>query len=406
VLLYSRLFAIDANVRLRLQRAVDSVQKAERIQGVCAAVMVDGELWQGAAGMSFGGRPMTPDMVLGIGSNTKTCTAITLLRLQEQGLVDLDTPIGKWFPQQPNIDGAITVRQLLNHTSGLGDYSLQPYRDSTLANLTRVWKPLELLSFIPEKQFDAGTSWSYCNTNYLLAGIIAQEVTGLSLYQLYRRELFNPLALDSARLYPDEQIVGELAHRWMGGRDASNSPMTGEWSGAWAAGAVIATAAEMAQLYDALFSGNVLNATSMAQLTRFVGPNDYGLGISQKLVTGVPVVGHTGEIRGYSSAIFRVPSQRANVVVLTNSIPSNPLAVAAAIMRVLRDVATSVNEETSHALDITFPASVYDIEGRYVRDVHALHEVQSLQCGAYMLAAKSGYVVLHVAEGHGVSVSR
>lgn len=406
VLLYCRLFAIDADVRLRLQRAVDSVQKAERIQGVCAAVMVDGELWQGAAGMSFGGRPMTPDMVLGIGSNTKTCTAITLLRLQEQGLVDLDTPIGKWFPQQPNIDGAITVRQLLNHTSGLGDYSLQPYRDSTLANLARVWKPLELLSFIPEKQFDAGTSWSYCNTNYLLAGIIAQEVTGLSLYQLYRRELFNPLALDSARLYPDEQIVGELAHRWMGGRDASNSPMTGEWSGAWAAGAVIATAAEMAQLYDALFSGNVLNATSMAQLTRFVGPNDYGLGISQKLVTGAPVVGHTGEIRGYSSAIFRVPSLRANVVVLTNSIPSNPLAVAAAIMRVLRDVATSVNEETSHAPDITFPASVYDIEGRYVRDVHALHEVQSLQCGAYMLAAKSGYVVLHVAEGHGVSVSR
>jgi D-alanyl-D-alanine carboxypeptidase len=349
---------------------------------------------------------MTPEMVLGIGSNTKTCTAITLLRLQEQGLVDLDAPIGKWFPQKPNIDGAITIRQLLNHTSGLGDYSLQPYRDSTLANLARVWTPLELLSFIPEKQFDAGTSWSYCNTNYLLAGIIAQEVTGLSLYQLYRRELFNPLALDSARLYPDEQIVGELAHRWMGGRDAFANPMNGEWSGAWAAGAVIATAAEMAQLYDALFSGRILNAASMAQLTRFVGPNDYGLGISQKLVTGVPVIGHTGEIRGYSSAIFRVPSLRANVVVLTNSIPSNPLAVAAAIMRVLRDATTSVEEDTSHSIAISFPARVYDIEGRYVRDVQALYEVQNLQSGAYMLASRSGFIVLHVAQDHGVFISK
>jgi D-alanyl-D-alanine carboxypeptidase len=398
--------SIDEAVRMRLQRAVDSVQKAEKIQGVTAAVILDRDLWQGAAGESYGGRPMTPEMVLGIGSNTKTCTAITLLRLQEKGLIDLDTPIGKWFPQHPNISGAITVRQLLNHTSGLGDYSLKPYRDSTLADLSRLWKPLELLSFIPEKQFDAGTSWNYCNTNYLLAGIIAQEVTGLSLYQLYRRELFNPLGLDTVRLYPDENILGELAHRWMGGRDAFNSPMNGEWSGAWAAGALVATAAEMAQFYEALFSGTVLNAASMTQLTAFVGVNNYGLGISQKLVTGVPVIGHTGEIRGYSSAIFRVPSLRANVVVLTNSIPSNPLAVAAAILRVLRDGTTAVQDETANDLLVDFPAKVYDIEGRFVRDVNALDEVQTLQCGAYMLTSNTRLIVVHVGEDRRVAVSK
>jgi CubicO group peptidase (beta-lactamase class C family) len=192
----------------------------------------------------------------------------------------------------------------------------------------------------------------------------------------------------------------------MGGRDASNSPMNGEWSGAWAAGALVATAAEMAQFYEALFSGTVLNAASMTQLTAFVGVNNYGLGISQKLVTGVPVIGHTGEIRGYSSAIFRVPSLRANVVVLTNSIPSNPLAVAAAILRVLRDGTTAVQDETANDLLVDFPAKVYDIEGRFVRDVNALDEVQTLQCGAYMLTSNTRLIVVHVGEDRRVAVSK
>jgi CubicO group peptidase (beta-lactamase class C family) len=182
--------------------------------------------------------------------------------------------------------------------------------------------------------------------------------------------------------------------------------MNGEWSGAWAAGALVATAAQMAQFYEALFSGTVLNAASMTQLTAFVGVNNYGLGISQKLVTGVPVIGHTGEIRGYSSAIFRVPSLRANVVVLTNSIPSNPLAVAAAILRVLRDGITAVQDETANDLLVDFPAKVYDIEGRFVRDVNALDEVQTLQCGAYMLTSNTRLIVVHVGEDRRVAVSK
>jgi D-alanyl-D-alanine carboxypeptidase len=348
--------------------------------------MVDGEVWQGAAGESFGSRPMTSEMVLGIGSNTKTCTAITLLRLQERGLVDIDTPIGQWFPQQPNIDGAITVRQLLHHTSGLGDYSLQRYRDSTTANLARIWKPLELLSFIPEKQFDAGTAWSYCNTNYLLAGIIAQEVGGASLFQLYRRELFDPLGLDSIRLFPDEEIVGELAHRWMGGRDAYANPMNGEWSGAWAAGALIATATEMVQLYDALFNGRVLHEQSMSELLSFDGPNRYGLGISQKMIGGEEVIGHSGEIRGYSSLVFWIPSIRASVAVLTNSIPSNPLAIAAAVVRTLRDQSTSVDVENELFNGIRFPAVVHDLEGRLINRVHAASELSMLASGMFVIS--------------------
>lgn len=398
---------IDDATRARLQRAVDSVQKAEKIQGVSAAVVINDDIWAGTAGESFAGRSMQTEMTLGIGSNTKTLIAVTLLRLQEQGLVDLDAPISTWVPRHPNIDSTITVRQLLNHSSGIGDYSAeQKYRDSCLADPTHVWTPLELMSLIPKQQFAPGTSWTYCNTNYFLAGIIAQEVSGLSLYQLFRRELFNPLAMSSTRLFPDEQITGELAHRWMGGRDAFNVPMQAEWSGAWAAGAVISTASEMAQFYEALFSGKFLNPASMAQLTAFSGSNDYGLGISRKMVGGSEVIGHTGEIRGYSSVIFRVPNLRANIVVLTNSIPSNPLGVAAAMVRVLRSANTSVNENDSQHSTIALPGKVYSFDGRFVRSVGTYNELQQLQTGTYVVWSGDLLQIVNVSDVVSIAIGR
>ena len=398
---------IDEAMRIRLQRAVDSVQKVEKIQGVSAAVIIDNDTWAGAAGESFAGSPLRPDMVLGIGSNTKTLMSVALLRLQEQGRVDLDASITRWVPRHPNIDTTITVRQLLNHTSGVGDYSaLKSYRDACLADPKRRWKLDDLIELIPEQQFAPGTSWSYCNTNYFLAGIIAQEATGLSLYQLFRRELFNPLSMDSTRLYPDEPLTGELAHRWMGGRDAFAVPMDAEWSGAWAAGAVISTAAEMAQFYEALFSGRVLNAESMTQLTSFVGANDYGLGISRKMVGGLSVIGHSGEIRGYSSVIFRVPALRANIVVLTNSIPSNPIAVAASMVRVLRDAPTSVSEDGIQHFNIALPGEVYSIEGRFVCSVSTYDELQQLQPATYMVLASGFLQVVNVSDAGSIAIGR
>lgn len=345
---------------------------------------MDGDTWSGGAGLSFSGRPITPEMVLGIGSNTKTCTAITLLRLQEKGLLNLDDPIVRWVPRHPNIDTTITVRQLLHHTSGIGEFAGgQAYRDSILADPTRVWKPLELLPLVPVREFNPGTSWSYCNTNYLLAGIIAEQVSGLTMHDLYRREIFNDLSMDSTRLYPYEPFNGELAHRWMGGRDAFNVSMNAEWSGAWTAGAILSTSSEMTQLYTALFSGTILNEQSMSQLLSFTGPTDYGLGISKKTIGGEIVIGHTGEIRGYSSVILWVPSLRASITVLTNSIPSNPIAVAAALIGVLRLPSTHVDDDAPDTS--SFPATVYDLQGRCVTMVHSPNDLNALANGTYLI---------------------
>lgn len=399
--------AIDPTVRARLQQTVDSVLRAEDIQGVSAAVLLEGDVWVGAAGTSYVGRPITPEMVFGIGSNTKTCTALTLLRLQEQGLLRLDAAIGQWIPTHPHIDSAITVRQLLQHTSGIGDFSaLRAYRDACLADPSRVWKASELMALIPEREFERGTSWMYCNTNYFLAGVIAESVTGFQLQNLYRRELCELLDLDSTRLVPQDSVVGELAHRWMGGRDASSTPMSAEWSGAGAAGAIVSTASEMVQLYDALFRSKVLTQESLQQLTDFEGPNQYGLGISRKTIAGEPVIGHSGEIRGYSSLVFWIPSLQASVAVLTNSIPSNPLAVAAAIIRVLRDRTTSVDPDGS-ASCVFFPVAVHDLAGRIVLHAEDAHSLTGLLPGVYTLigATRSWLICVNADNTVGVCKS-
>jgi D-alanyl-D-alanine carboxypeptidase len=386
--LASAVHAADETLARKLQDAVTAVQQRLDIQGVSAAVLWNGQRYTPCAGFSFAGRAVTDDMMLAIGSNTKTMTAVLLLRLQEDGLLDLDDAVSKHLPPHPRINPSITVRQLLNHTSGLGEYAGgQAYRDSVLANPRRTWQREELFAMIPPAAAAPGEAWAYCNTNYLVAGAIAEIVGGVPLHQLLARYISTPLQLDSMRLFPQDSVVGELAHRWLGGRDASATPMTAEWSGAWAAGAVISTARQYAAFYHQLFSEGVLSASSMSEFIAFVAPNSYGLGIRRLMVGGQIVYGHGGDIRGYTSSALWIPSLRASVVVLTNEGPGTPAAIADTIVRVLASHTTSVQESAETESAFTYPARVYDITGAYITTVISEEALRELTPGMYVCVA-------------------
>lgn len=386
--LASVVHAADETLARKLQDAVTAVQQRLDIQGVSAAVLWNGQRYTPCAGFSFTGRAVTDDMILAIGSNTKTMTAVLLLRLQEDGLLDLDDAVSKHLPPHPRINQSITVRQLLNHTSGLGEYAGgQAYRDSVLANPRRTWQREELFAMIPPAAAAPGEAWAYCNTNYLVAGTIAEIVGGMPLHQLLARYISTPLQLDSLRLFPQDSLVGELAHRWLGGRDASATPMMAEWSGAWAAGAVISTARQYAAFYHQLFSEGVLSASSMSEFTAFVAPNSYGLGIRRLMVGGQIVYGHGGDIRGYTSSALWIPSLRASVVVLTNEGPGTPAAIADTIVRVLASHTTSVQESAATESAFTYPARVYDITGAYITTVISEEALRDHAPGMYVCVA-------------------
>lgn len=134
----------------RLNIVLDSVCNVLQIKGASAAILVPNVgIWKRAYGESHAGVPIRTDMTLTIGSNTKTYIATLILKLQEQDLLSINDTIGKWIKNKPYVNGQVTIKQLLNHTSGFGDFSFNPaFAEAIRADFNKVWNPEEMYSFL------------------------------------------------------------------------------------------------------------------------------------------------------------------------------------------------------------------------------------------------------------------
>lgn len=338
--------------RAQVKAAVETMQKQMGIKGVSVAVITQNEAFTAVAGESYAGRPIYSDMVFGIGSVTKTLTATSLMRMQEKGLIDLDDSIGTWIPTHPFIDPSITLRQLLGHRSGLADFSLtQEYRAAVVANTNRIFKPEDLLEFVKEPIAKRGTFFNYCNTNYLLAGMIITKITGKSMGNVYRDYIFDGLQLDSTYMGVEDSLPIEVAVRWMGTQSGQNVSINAAFSGAWTAGAVFSTAREIATFMRELHRGVVVSQASLAEMHTYIDTVTYGLGVSRQTLAGNIVLGHTGSIRGYESIVLYVPSIDVGLAVLVNQGPSEPVTIAARLVDILTQE-TSVGERDVHMMGL------------------------------------------------------
>jgi D-alanyl-D-alanine carboxypeptidase len=249
------------------------VSQIPNIKGMSASVFIPGQgVWTGVTGNSYAGKPISSNMRFGIASNTKLFVAVMMLKLAESKVFGLDDSIKKWVAiANPNINPAITIRQLLNHTSGVSDpFSVSPWFDTIKLNPTRVFTPEEVLRWIGSPIFPVGTGWQYSNTNYIIAGMVAQSASGISLAKLIRDSILTPLNMDSTFIDFEEPTNGTLAHRWWNTIDFHDTSRVGLNSSLGYAGNIFSTSSEMVQWYDALFSGKVLREKSMLELTNFV----------------------------------------------------------------------------------------------------------------------------------------
>ena len=331
---------LDTSWAARLQRTLDSAVRTAPVRGVSAAVMLaNGTEWRGTAGLSEPGPAMAPAMRLGIGSISKNIMAALLVRLAERGLLSLDDPLSRWLPPIAQVDPAITVRQLLNHTSGVFDITDAPgYRDSILANVAARWTPQRTLSLLRAPLFPRGTGWSYSNSNYILAGLVAEAVMRRAVHESVRAELTGPLDLPSLFLDQAEAPTGPLAGGWIGGTLNVMPTRTSTYSAAWTAGSYFATASDLARWWQALLTGRVVNATSLAQMMTTAGSRGYGLGMSRQQLAGRTIWSHTGEILGFSSIGLHDPEKRVTVVVLVNENPAPVVGIAEAMLTILTGV--------------------------------------------------------------------
>ena len=325
----------------RLQKVLDDGIKKYNVRGVSAAIVFDTDsLWTGTSGISHDTVTMKPDMLFSIGSITKNFVAALTLRLVEDGILSLEDSLSTWLPAYPYIDPDITIRQLLNHTSGIYMFwNNDDLWDALKEDRNRIWTPEEVLEYIKEPHFLPGEGWRYSNTNYLLMAMIIEKATGSTLSAELKKYLWEPLNLQNYYLWLADSIPENQAHVFGDNfqfgspeKDLTFLPRASHESIAFGSSGIVTTAADLAKWCYILFEGNVLSEESMKEMLRFVDfppqSNMKGYGLGVQLFTGKisnwqKAIGHGGGNIGTATYMIYLPEYDVSIVVMVNAFPTN-----------------------------------------------------------------------------------
>ncbi|AJT69630.1 hypothetical protein T261_8033 [Streptomyces lydicus] len=328
-----------------LNAAMENVHRAG-MPGLFAEVRDGDQVWRGAAGVAdvVTGRPVTADMRHRVGSITKTLTAAAVLQLVEGGQIGLDTPIGRYLPKLvPGERGdAITVRMLINHTSGFPEYlpyayaSLKAYpviadtRPQSLDDhrFTR-FDPTELIEMgvtAPPVRAPGETPGVYSNTNYLLLGRLLEEVTGTTAEQYITRNVIERAGLRDTGFPAGPNVDGphsQIYEAWFGMIDPPRDYSVYDMSWVGPTASLISTVTDLNRFYGRLLAGEIVSPSSLAQMQRTVpvvsqeGKTiDYGLGLHPMEAPGQGTFwGHGGTVWGAGAlAMTRADGKRQMAV--------------------------------------------------------------------------------------------
>ena len=325
----------------QLESALEETMAAARSPGAWLYLQIPGRgLWMGARGWADLANeiPLVPHDRWRIASVTKLFVATVALQLAQEGWLPLDSVVEQWLPNLLPDGAAINIRHLLQHTSGLPEYMTDRFVRGVRAAPERVWQPAELVASALQyrRRFAPGAEgrWAYANTNYILLGMIIEQVTGHTLEQELAARIFAPLGLERTQMAPPRAEAVDLARGYVGGEDYSVINM----SFAWAAGGIISTADMTGRFLAALVGGQLLRPETFALMQEFVsaGRNEeYGLGLMRHRLNDQAVIGHTGGLAGYRTVAWHLPSSGITVVAGCNRYQSDPNRIAAAAIRIV-----------------------------------------------------------------------
>lgn len=309
---------------------VDSLIRAEmtarHLPGVALAVVRDGQvvLARGYGVADIGrGTPVTPDTPFQIASITKSFTALATMQLVEQGRVSLDASIDRYLPTLPAAWRAVSVRQLLAHTSGIPSISAFERPPCPVVKTQSAYVVGDVLAEVAclPLEFSPGARWQYGDTNYYVLGLLIAAVSGMSFEAFLMQGMLEPLGMTSTRLQrrtPEPDVA--RGYGWKAGRFELAPPLDPIVDEA--NGALVSTVRDLARWDAALYGAQVLPQRTLAAMwtpspTR-EGPAPYGLGFGLTPFQGRRRVGHTGGAPGSSTAISRFLDDRLTVIVLSN----------------------------------------------------------------------------------------
>lgn len=313
-----------------LQQRIEYYKTANNLVGISAAADVPGQgVWLGAAGISHVNVNMTSDMVFDIGSITKNFVSALILQLVDADSLNLNDSIGKWLPQYPNINIRATIKQLLNHTSGIYNFTDNPaWANAINSNPSRFWTLEEVVQgYILAPYFAPGAGWHYSNTNYTLLTMIIRMVTNSDLSPLFHSRFFTPLGMNESFVEMGDTISAPFAHNWVlsGSQliDAYGYPRTAFTSSAFGPGGVITRPENMLRWLKALYGGQIISDSLLGEMLTFItasisGANGYGLGTMRYNVNGKICWGHAGNSFGHSSVAMHYKQGGITIAVMMN----------------------------------------------------------------------------------------
>jgi D-alanyl-D-alanine carboxypeptidase len=325
-----------------IQKNLDEWHAGGKFPGATVGVVLgNGESFDLSVGYSdrTAKTPMKPDDRMPAGSTGKTFAAALALRLVKEGKVGLDDRVEKylgsepWFTRLPNAR-AITVRQLMNHTSGLVRYEFKElFTKDLTANPQKVWKPAERLAYLFDEKapFEPGKGWEYSDTNYIVLGMIIEKVTGKQFYDEAKRRFGKKLKLNDT-IPQDSPVLKGVVQGYagpanpFGGKDEMIAggkfiinPQV-EWTGGgWAS-----TGLDLARWAKMMYEGKAFDASLVSQMLDGVpaklGPNSkYGLGVIIRPTPAGLTYGHSGFFPGYMTEMMYFPDAKIAVAVQVNS---------------------------------------------------------------------------------------
>jgi D-alanyl-D-alanine carboxypeptidase len=326
---------IDPALKTKIDRIAGGVMEQHGVPSASIAVVQHGKLvFTHAYGLAHinPDKPATPEMRYSIGSISKQFTAAAILLLQEQGKLKLDDPVGKYIPGLTRGD-EITIRQILSHTSGYQDYWPEDYlmtpmmKPTTGQYILDTWakKPLD---------FEPGTQWQYSNTNFVIAGLIVEKVSGQKLVEFLGEHIFHPLGMKSVYDTDQDKLTSTDATAYI--RAALGplraAPKEGRnWM--FAAGELAMTPHDLALWNESLIAQSILKPESYKEMFTSIKLKDgkdshYGLGVFIRSFNGHRVIEHSGEVTGFVAESLVLPDDGVSVIALTNHMAGGASQIA------------------------------------------------------------------------------
>ncbi len=331
---------VSSSLQTSTQRDRNSVKQAMRdtlqlgYPGILAKTSEGGKTWGYATGIADlrTKKPMRTDFRFRIGSVTKTFVATVLLQLAGENRLNLDDSIEKWLPgviRGNGYDGKqITIRQVLNHTSGIADYIQSTDFDIMDTKKSYTAEEFVKMGISLPPDFAPGKGWSYSNTGYVLLGILIEKVTGNSYSEEIEDRIIEPLELSNTFLPGNSSVIPGTKHaRGYVQPDKASELIDVTYSNPGSSdGEMISTADDLNKFFSYLLGGKLLKEQQLKQMLTTVptgrdGMDGYGLGIFEtKLPNGVSIWGHTGGALGFTTLVGAKRGGKHTLVVNWNSL--------------------------------------------------------------------------------------